>query len=539
MPSSASCPTSTTRLSRREAERPETLANRCAELRRGSGRLPLCHVPVPGTRRRPRRSGHELRLLCLAELWNLPDLFREFRELRGIPHGPAFPRDSGPNRTQRLTGSHRTHELAAVDRILAACPGRASFSSGIPGKAMPRSGPKPSAGIPTKPLRSTCATSRSTAPGPRYSRRDRPGSRTGSRPTRPLMRKRGLLPPAGHEDVDAWHTGITIAPDVAIGRTGSGSMPATETNDMASVDGHPTVAILCLGFLLMIGFWRVVEGFGYDLPKGYLYATIGFPVLIKATSSAAARAISRTPGGTGGRAPPPGSSTSSAGAAERGRGRRERPGHPPRGFVRRLCARGDRHDPRRSDARRASGRHDHATPYGDPVDRPRQDAGGRPPRPPEARHGHLAGPHPHCLFDLPARYPGRLATLGGAALRAHRRLSRGGGGATSPPSRSPNSSRRNCGRSFARPGGPPERTRKADAGLSWRAGGVHGSHARVALVRRGARWHKRGAGHPPPKRPATFEPARSSPERAFCCPDMTNPPGGPGGLDVSIGRGGS
>ncbi|WP_236635860.1 TerC family protein [Paracoccus aminophilus] len=51
---------------------------------------------------------------------------------------------------------------------------------------------------------------------------------------------------------------------------------------MAFVSRHPTVVILCLGFLMMIGFSLIVEGFGFHIPKGYLYAAIGFSVLIEA-----------------------------------------------------------------------------------------------------------------------------------------------------------------------------------------------------------------------------------------------------------------
>ena len=50
---------------------------------------------------------------------------------------------------------------------------------------------------------------------------------------------------------------------------------------MAFVSKHPTVVILCLGFLLMIGFSLIVEGFGFHVPKGYLYAAIGFSILIE------------------------------------------------------------------------------------------------------------------------------------------------------------------------------------------------------------------------------------------------------------------
>lgn len=47
------------------------------------------------------------------------------------------------------------------------------------------------------------------------------------------------------------------------------------------VNAHPTVVVLCLSFLLMIGFSLVVEGFGFHVPKEYIYAAIGFSVLIE------------------------------------------------------------------------------------------------------------------------------------------------------------------------------------------------------------------------------------------------------------------
>lgn len=58
---------------------------------------------------------------------------------------------------------------------------------------------------------------------------------------------------------------------------------------MAFVSKHPTVVILCLGFLMMIGFSLLVEGFGYHMPKGYLYAAIGFSILIEAFNQVARR----------------------------------------------------------------------------------------------------------------------------------------------------------------------------------------------------------------------------------------------------------
>ena len=55
---------------------------------------------------------------------------------------------------------------------------------------------------------------------------------------------------------------------------------------MNFVSTRPTVVILCLGFLLMIGFSLIVEGFDYHIPKGYLYAAIGFSVIIEAARPA-------------------------------------------------------------------------------------------------------------------------------------------------------------------------------------------------------------------------------------------------------------
>jgi CBS domain containing-hemolysin-like protein len=56
---------------------------------------------------------------------------------------------------------------------------------------------------------------------------------------------------------------------------------------MLFVSKHPTVVILCLGFLMMIGFSLIIEGFGFHIPKGYLYAAIGFSVIIEALNQLA------------------------------------------------------------------------------------------------------------------------------------------------------------------------------------------------------------------------------------------------------------
>lgn len=47
------------------------------------------------------------------------------------------------------------------------------------------------------------------------------------------------------------------------------------------VSSHPTLVILCLSFLLMIGFSLLADGLHIHVPKGYLYASIGFSILIE------------------------------------------------------------------------------------------------------------------------------------------------------------------------------------------------------------------------------------------------------------------
>lgn len=57
------------------------------------------------------------------------------------------------------------------------------------------------------------------------------------------------------------------------------------------INAHPTVVILCLGFLLMIGFSLLAEGFGFAVPKGYLYAAIAFSIMIETANQVARRNI--------------------------------------------------------------------------------------------------------------------------------------------------------------------------------------------------------------------------------------------------------
>ena len=49
----------------------------------------------------------------------------------------------------------------------------------------------------------------------------------------------------------------------------------------AFVNRHPTVKMLALSFLLLIGFTLVAEGTGVHIPKGYVYFAMGFAVFVE------------------------------------------------------------------------------------------------------------------------------------------------------------------------------------------------------------------------------------------------------------------
>lgn len=47
------------------------------------------------------------------------------------------------------------------------------------------------------------------------------------------------------------------------------------------VEGHPTVKMLALSFLLMIGFTLIVESLHQHIPKGYIYFAMGFSIFVE------------------------------------------------------------------------------------------------------------------------------------------------------------------------------------------------------------------------------------------------------------------
>jgi predicted tellurium resistance membrane protein TerC len=58
-------------------------------------------------------------------------------------------------------------------------------------------------------------------------------------------------------------------------------MLAASTPIGAFVERHPTVKMLALAFLLLIGLSLIAEGFGQHVPKGYIYFAMGFSVFVE------------------------------------------------------------------------------------------------------------------------------------------------------------------------------------------------------------------------------------------------------------------
>jgi predicted tellurium resistance membrane protein TerC len=55
------------------------------------------------------------------------------------------------------------------------------------------------------------------------------------------------------------------------------------------VQHHPTVKMLALSFLMLIGMTLIADGAGFHVPKGYIYAAIGFSVGVEVLNQFAAR----------------------------------------------------------------------------------------------------------------------------------------------------------------------------------------------------------------------------------------------------------
>jgi predicted tellurium resistance membrane protein TerC len=55
------------------------------------------------------------------------------------------------------------------------------------------------------------------------------------------------------------------------------------------IGNNPTIVMLALGFLLMIGTTLIADGLGFKIPKGYIYAAMAFSALIEGLNMLARR----------------------------------------------------------------------------------------------------------------------------------------------------------------------------------------------------------------------------------------------------------
>jgi predicted tellurium resistance membrane protein TerC len=62
------------------------------------------------------------------------------------------------------------------------------------------------------------------------------------------------------------------------------------------IERNPTVVMLALGFLLVIGMTLIAEGFGSHVPKGYIYAAMAFSALVEGLNMLSRRAKGRKAG---------------------------------------------------------------------------------------------------------------------------------------------------------------------------------------------------------------------------------------------------
>ena len=61
------------------------------------------------------------------------------------------------------------------------------------------------------------------------------------------------------------------------------------------IHNNPTIVMLALGFLLMIGAVLIADGFGVHVPKGYIYAAMAFSGLVEGLNMVARKARSKPP----------------------------------------------------------------------------------------------------------------------------------------------------------------------------------------------------------------------------------------------------
>ena len=86
------------------------------------------------------------------------------------------------------------------------------------------------------------------------------------------------------DDTDTWYDaacGRNIFVMIAAVVIALFIMIAASGGISAFVEKHPTVKMLALSFLLLIGFVLVAEGCGQHIPKGYIYFAMAFSIAVE------------------------------------------------------------------------------------------------------------------------------------------------------------------------------------------------------------------------------------------------------------------
>jgi predicted tellurium resistance membrane protein TerC len=74
------------------------------------------------------------------------------------------------------------------------------------------------------------------------------------------------------EDIEVMIIAVTIAIFI---------MMASAETISSFIAAHPTVKMLALSFLLLIGVTLVAEGLGQHIPKGYIYSAMAFSLIVE------------------------------------------------------------------------------------------------------------------------------------------------------------------------------------------------------------------------------------------------------------------
>ena len=73
---------------------------------------------------------------------------------------------------------------------------------------------------------------------------------------------------------EIWVMGVAVVLSMIVLMLASGPVASF-------VEAHPTVKILALGFLIMVGMALIADSIGAHVPKGYIYSAMAFSIFIE------------------------------------------------------------------------------------------------------------------------------------------------------------------------------------------------------------------------------------------------------------------